>query len=73
MPLVVERLLADALALEPEERATLAERLLDSFDPADPQTDTLWMAEARRRLDAWRRGESRLLSEQEFLTEIERR
>lgn len=40
---------AQALALAPEERAELADKLLASLHP-DPQWDAAWSAEAERRL-----------------------
>ncbi len=54
----VDRLLAEALALEPEERAALAERLLASVageeeSPLSPE----WRREIRRRQGEIERGE----------------
>jgi putative addiction module component (TIGR02574 family) len=45
-----------ALALPPEERARLAERLLASLE-ADPEVGAAWAAEVRRRIKAWEAGE----------------
>ncbi|MBM4039568.1 MAG: addiction module protein [Planctomycetes bacterium] len=52
------RVLEEALALSPEERADLAERLICSLD-ADWQRriDELWAAEVEARFDAYERGE----------------
>jgi len=66
-------LLKDALALEPEERAALAESLLESLDSgAEPANEEAWRAEIQRRLaeiDAgivslvpWEEAERRLWS-----------
>lgn len=41
-----------ALALPPDERARLAERLLASLE-ADPEVGAAWAAEVRRRVEAW--------------------
>src|ERR1700730_14073427 len=47
-----------AMALNPEQRAELAHRLLLSLEPAeiDEDADQAWAAEIRRRLDAVRDG-----------------
>ncbi len=51
------RVLEDALALSPEERAELADRLISSLD-ADSQRriDELWAAEVEARFDEYERG-----------------
>lgn len=52
------QLLQEALALSPEERAKLADRLLTSLDSSpDRGIDELWAQEAEDRLDAFERGE----------------
>jgi putative addiction module component (TIGR02574 family) len=52
------QILKEALSLPPDERATLVEHLLASFDAAARQhIDTLWAQEAEDRLDAFERGE----------------
>jgi putative addiction module component (TIGR02574 family) len=53
-----KRILADALALSPIERAALVEDLLSSFRfPDRRQVDALWAEEAESRIDAYERGE----------------
>ena len=48
---------AQALGLPLEERALLAERLLASLDePADPDSERLWLEEAERRYRAYKDG-----------------
>jgi putative addiction module component (TIGR02574 family) len=48
---------AEALRLPRRERARLAERLISSLDQeADLDTETLWLAEAERRLDELESG-----------------
>jgi putative addiction module component (TIGR02574 family) len=45
-------------ALSREEKAALARVLIDELDPVnDPGVDELWLEEARRRYDAYRRGD----------------
>jgi len=45
------RILEDALALDPSDRARIARRLLDSLEEPDADADALWRAEIRRRID----------------------
>jgi putative addiction module component (TIGR02574 family) len=45
-------------ALSREEKAALARVLIDELDPVqEPGVEELWLEEARRRYDAYRRGE----------------
>jgi hypothetical protein len=47
-----------ARALSREEKAALARVLIDELDPVnEPGVEELWLEEARRRYDAYRRGE----------------
>jgi len=47
-----------ARALSQKEKAALARVLIDELDPvSDPGVEELWLEEARRRYDAYRRGE----------------
>ena len=52
-----KRILEEALALPPIERASLVEELLSSFDfPSREEVDALWAAEVEDRIDAYERG-----------------
>jgi putative addiction module component (TIGR02574 family) len=63
-----EQILQQALALPLEERAELIERLLAMFDgPTDPALDELWAKESHDRLDAYDRGELKLVNVEEVL------
>lgn len=53
----VKKLADEASKLSPDERAELVEGILESFDPIDPSNDTLWLAEAQDRVQAYQRGE----------------
>lgn len=53
------RLLAEALALAPAERARMARRLIDSLDEAE-DADALWRDEIRARIDAIEAGTSEI-------------
>jgi hypothetical protein len=78
MSMTVEQIVDEALGLPSEARALLADRLVESLDPAeDGYVRRLWVAEALRRRDAvrsgrvqtvpgkkpWRRSGGRLLDE----------
>ena len=57
MNLTVEQIAEEALALPSEARALLADRLVESLDPAeDGYLHQLWVTEARRRRDDIRSG-----------------
>lgn len=50
----IDELEIEALKLEPESRARLAERLLDSLEGlSDEENARLWAEEAERRAAAW--------------------
>ena len=61
MPDLVAELSAQARALPPEERARLAEELLASLDPHDPDVESAWDVELRRRIDEVERGGVQLI------------
>ncbi len=67
------KVLADALALPPTERAALVEEILSSFDfPSRQEVDTLWADEVEDRIDAYERGEMRSHSAQDVFDRIDR-
>ena len=67
-------ILKEALALPPQERAELLEKLLATFQsPHDPQLDELWAREAEDRLDAYDRGELKATPAEEVLKRIRER
>jgi len=46
-----------ALALPPDDRATLADKLLDSLsESADPDIDAAWSDDAEQRIDTYEQG-----------------
>ncbi len=55
----VKSVIDQALNLSAEERAMLAEQLLNSLESPDAELDKLWAEEAESRLDAYRNGELR--------------
>ena len=71
MHLTVEQIADEALALPSEARALLADRLVESLDPAeDGYIRQLWMREARRRVDKVRRGEVQTVSAEIAFAEV---
>ena len=55
-----KKILAEALALPPTERAEIIDELLSSFEfPARGEIDAAWAHEAEDRIDAYERGEMR--------------
>jgi putative addiction module component (TIGR02574 family) len=59
MQMRVEDIAEEALALPSEARALLADRLVESLDPAeDGYIHNLWAAEADRRLQELRSGQT---------------
>lgn len=69
-----EQVLKEALALAPQERAELVERLLATFQSApDPHLDELWAREAEDRLDAYERGELKAVPAEEVFDRIRQR
>lgn len=68
-----EQILEQALALPPDDRAKILERLLASFQtPPDPKLDELWAREAEDRLEAYDRGELGSISAEDVFAKIER-
>ena len=65
--------LADALRLDDEARATLAAELLGSLDgPADPDAESAWDAEIERRIAAIEAGTIQLESWEQVRQRIEK-
>ena len=57
MPIPVEQLTEEMLALPTDARALLADRLVESLDPlTDDEVRSMWSAEAVRRRDEVRSG-----------------
>ncbi len=62
--------LEKALALEAIDRAIVVESLLASLDRPDPAIDALWVAEVRRRLEAYDKGEMDSFDADEVFAEL---
>lgn len=73
MILTVEQIAEEALALPSEARALLADRLVESLDPAeDGYIQQLWATEARRRRDDVRAGCVQTIPGDEALDRVRR-
>ncbi|MBI4984041.1 MAG: addiction module protein [Rhodocyclales bacterium] len=71
MRMTVEQIADEALALPSEARALLADRLVESLDPAeDGYIRQLWMREAKRRVDEVRRGEVQTIPAEVAFSEV---
>ena len=74
MPMTIDELASEALALPSEARALLAEQLVQSLDAAAPagRLDELWAAEALRRLAEVRAGRAQTISGDEAAARVRR-
>ncbi len=71
--MTMEQLATEALALPSEERALLADRLVESLDAAESnRLDHLWAAEAKRRRDEVRQGLVQTIPGNEALASVRR-
>jgi putative addiction module component (TIGR02574 family) len=73
MNLTVEQIVDGALGLPSEARALLADRLVESLDPAtDGCAHQIWVAEALRRRDEVRSGRVQTIPAEEALAQVRR-
>jgi putative addiction module component (TIGR02574 family) len=73
MSMTVEQIAAEALSLPSEARALLADRLVESLDPAeDGYIRQLWAAEAVRRRDDVRSGRVKTIPSEEAFARVRR-
>jgi putative addiction module component (TIGR02574 family) len=69
MSILLDDLERQARALTPREKATLARILIEELDPAlDAEVEQLWIAEAKRRYEAFHNGEIEALPGDEVMT-----
>ncbi|MGI8604933.1 MAG: addiction module protein [Verrucomicrobiales bacterium] len=73
MPMTIEQLAEEALALPSEQRALLADRLVESLDAGEAnRLDRLWTAEAKRRRDEVRQELVQTIPGDEALARVRR-
>lgn len=71
MPISVEQISEEALSLPSEARALLADRLVESLDPAeDGYMRQLWMREAQRRIEEVRNGSVLTISGEDVFAQV---
>jgi len=61
------KVLKEALALKPSQKAELIDRLLSSLDESDKEIDECWAREAEGRIDAYEGGEIKAVSLEKVL------
>lgn len=73
MPMTIEQLAEEALALPIEQRALLADRLVESLEGSEvSRLDRLWATEAKRRRDEVRQGRVETIPGDEALARVRR-
>jgi len=73
MSMTVEQIVDEALGLPSEARALLADRLVESLDPAeDGYVRQLWLKETLRRRDEVRSGRVQTIPGEEALAQVRR-
>lgn len=71
MHMTVEQIVDEAMALPSEARALLADRLVESLDPAeDGYIRQIWIREASRRLEEVRRGDAKPIPADEVFMQV---
>ena len=71
--MTLEQLAVEALALSSDERALLADRIVESLDDqVGSRIDPLWAAEAKRRRDEVRSGQVQTIPGEEALARVRR-
>ncbi len=70
----LDNLARGAIALPPEQRFTLAQRILASVEPeVDPGTNGAWVAEIRERIRRYDAGETMAIPAGEVFAEVDSR
>jgi putative addiction module component (TIGR02574 family) len=70
----VETLAKEAMQLPPDQRLTLAHKILSSVEPAgSPELQALWDTEIRARIARYDSGETRGMPASEVFAELDRR
>jgi len=70
----VETLAQEAMQLPPDQRLTLAHKILSSVEPAaSPELEVLWDTEIRARIARYDGGEARGIPASEVFAELDRR
>ncbi|HWU88638.1 MAG TPA: addiction module protein [Kofleriaceae bacterium] len=70
--MAVEKIIQEALALPPEDRARLADALYDSLEP-DEEWEKAWAVEVERRIKDLDEGRTRAIPAEEVFAELRAR
>ena len=70
MPMTKEQILAEAKALNPEEREALVEELWLTLDEERTAIEAAWVAECKRRIEAVDRGEMPTIPGDQVMREL---
>lgn len=62
----VHELLEQALDLKASDRFIIVDELIKSLDKPDQEIEAIWANESENRLEAYRKGELKTVSEEEF-------
>ncbi len=67
-----QQLFQNALSLNADDRAELADLLWATLEETDPEIERLWIEEAKRRVAAYQSGEMETLSYEQFFRGLEK-
>jgi putative addiction module component (TIGR02574 family) len=73
MTTTIQTLSQEARKLSPDERLQLVDVILASLDATDPDLDRQWLAEAKDRYEAYKRGEVSARPLEEILAKYDRK
>jgi putative addiction module component (TIGR02574 family) len=62
-----DTILKEALALRPDQKAEIIDKLISSIDKPDKEIDELWAKEAESRIDAYDEGKIKAISLEKVL------
>ena len=68
-----QELVSEAISLPVSERALIANILLKSLNPPDPEIDAKWAEVAKRRLDEIKTGHAKMISGEEVFQRVWKR
>ncbi len=68
-----EDIIEMAYLLEPKERLHVAESILKSLGPPDPEVEAAWIVEIERRMEGLRNGTVELIPGEEVFAQIRER
>ena len=64
----VNEVIEQALELKANDRFKIVDEILKSLDKPDEEMDQIWADESKNRLDAYRNGKLKTVSEEEFFS-----